>query len=130
MQAQLQSLKVQHETTAAQRAEADQRLAELREHIDELQLRSSAELQSAFAHLENLHEQQKSTAAQGAETDQRLVELRAHIAEIQLRSSTELNSMQEQLRKIIDNPFVRLGRLMYRSLRSVYRLVFREKHCR
>ena len=75
--------------------------------------------------LGSLKEQQESAVAHGAETDQRLDELREHIDEAQLRSNKELQSVQQQLGRIVNNPFVRVGRLMYRSLRSVYRFVFR-----
>ena len=78
--------------------------------------------------LGSMKEQQESAVAHGAETDQRLAELRAHIEEAQLRSGTELKSVQEQLGRIVNNPFVRMSRLMYRSLRSAYRFVFRGRH--
>ena len=78
--------------------------------------------------LGSLKEQQESAVAHGAETDQRLDELRAHLDETQLRSGTELKSVQEQLGRIVNNPFVRIGRLMYRSVRSIYRLFIKGRH--
>ena len=77
--------------------------------------------------LGNLKEQQESAVAHGAETDQRMAELRAHIDESELRTGTELKSMQEQLGRIVNNPFVRMVRFLCRSLRSVYCFVFRGK---
>ena len=127
VQEQLGSLKEQQESAVAHGAETDQRMAELRAHIDESQLRSGTELKSVQEQLGSLKEQQESAVAHGAETDQRMAALRAHIDESQLRSGTELKSVQEQLGRIVNNPFVRMGRLMYRSLRSVYRFVFRGK---
>ena len=88
-------------------------------------MRTGTELKSVQEQLGSLKEQQESTVAHGAETEQRLDELRAHIDEAQLRTGTELKSVQEQLGRIVNNPFVRMSRLMYRSLRSVYRFVFR-----
>gem|GEM_PF-2182263 len=127
VQEQLGSLKEQQESAVAQGAETEQRLDELRAHIDEAQLRTGTELKSVQEQLGSLKEQQESAVAQGAETEQRLDELRAHIDEAQLRTGTELKSVQEQLGRIVNNPFVRMSRLMYRSLRSAYRLVFRGK---
>jgi len=128
VQEQLGSMKEQQESAVAHGAETDQRLAELRAHIEEAQLRSGTELKSVQEQLGSMKEQQESAVAHGAETDQRLAELRAHIEEAQLRSGTELKSVQEQLGRIVNNPFVRMSRLMYRSLRSAYRFVFRGRH--
>jgi hypothetical protein len=84
-------------------------------------------LKSVQEQLGRLKEQQESAVARGAETEQRLDELMAHIDEAQSRSVTELKSVQEQLGRIVNNPFVRLARITYRSMRSVYRFVFRGK---
>ncbi len=128
VQEQLGSLTEQQESAVAHGAETDQRLDELRAYVDEAQLRSGTELKSVQEQLGSLTEQQESAVAHGAETDQRLDELRVHIDDVQVRSGTELKSVQVQLMRIINNPFVRIGRLMYRSMRSIYRLFIRERH--
>ncbi len=127
VQEQLGSLKEQQESAVAHGTETEQRLDELRAHIDAAQLRSGTELKSVQEQLGSLKEQQESAAAHSAETEQRLDEPRAHIDEAQSRSGTELKTVQEQLGRIANNPFLRMGRLMYHSLRSVYRFVFRGK---
>jgi len=128
VQEQLGSLTVQQESAVAHGAETDQRLDELRAYVDEAQLQLGTELKSVQEQLGGLKTQQESAVAHGAETDQRLDELRAYVDEAQLRSGTELKSVQVQLMRIINNPFVRIGRLMYRLLRSIYRLLIRERH--
>ncbi|MBM4128022.1 MAG: hypothetical protein FJ247_11850 [Nitrospira sp.] len=128
VQERLGSLKEQQEAAVAHGAETDQRLDEMRAHIDEAQLRTGTELKSVQERLGSLKEQQEAAVAHGAETDQRLDEMRAHIDEAQLRTGTELKSVQEQLGRIVNNPFVRMSRSVYRLLRSAYRLVFRGRH--
>jgi hypothetical protein len=125
VQEQLGSLKEQHESVVAHSAETEQRLDELGAYIDEAQLRSGTALQSVQEQLGSLKEQHESVVAHSAETEQRLDELWAHINEAHLRSDIELQSVQEQLGRIVNNPLKRMGRLMYRELRTVYYRVFR-----
>ncbi|MCP9447203.1 MAG: sulfotransferase domain-containing protein [Nitrospira sp.] len=94
------------------------------EECREAQLRLGAALQSVQEQVERLTVRHESVVVHGAELDRRMAELRAQSDEAQLRLGAALQSVQEQVEQIVNNPFARIGRLVYRSLRSIYRFVF------
>lgn len=114
VQERLVSIKVPSELFDAHDFESDQRMGDLRAHIDAVQHRTDTVLNSVQEQLAEIKQQTELIDAHDLESDQQIASLTAHIDATQFRTATVLNSVQEQLGRVFNNPFVRIGNLMHR----------------
>jgi len=103
-------------------------IAQVQEQVRSVREQDEIAIAQVREQVRSVQEQDEIAIAHGAETDRQLDAMWKQIDELELQAGTELKSVQEQLGRIVNNPFVRMSQLMYRSLRSAYRLVFRGKH--